>query len=106
MSTVGRRHLQECHESIKTTEDITRFMLSTINRCLDYTKASTGLALAATKSTFDLREALQWAISCIRRSKEKHNITLESLSDDICDYIISDQQVTLLRSLMISILFC
>ena len=83
MSSTGEKHLQQCKESIKTIEDITCFMLSNINRCLDYTKASSGLALAASNSTFDLREALQWAVNCIQRSKEKHNIHLEKISNDI-----------------------
>jgi hypothetical protein len=101
MSAAGKRHLEHCKDSVKTIEDVTAFMLSTINRCLDYTKASTGLALTASNSSLDVRAALQWAIDCIRRSKENNNITLQSLSDDISDYIVSDQQVNLVTPIYI-----
>lgn len=94
LSLEGKNHLHDCKESINTIEDITRFMHSTINRCLDYTKASSGLALTASNSSFELREALHSAINCIRRSKANNNISLECISDDISDYVISDRQVS------------
>jgi hypothetical protein len=93
MSTRGKQHLDECQQSIKTTEDISHFMLSTINRCLDFTKASTGMALSASNSSFDLRAALHWVLNSLRRSEENSYIRLLELSSDIADYILSDQQV-------------
>jgi hypothetical protein len=94
LSAGGRRHLAECQDSIRTIEDITSFMLANIHRCLDYTKASAGVLLAASNSTFHLQEALLWAVKCIRRSKESSiAIDLKHLSEDICEHIISDQQV-------------
>jgi hypothetical protein len=94
LSAEGMRQLADCQDSIRIIEDITSFMLATINRCLDYTKASAGLLLAACNSTFHLQEALLWAVNCIRRSKASNNIIkLQCISDDICEHIISDQQV-------------
>ena len=85
--------LHECDNSIGIITDISGFMLATISRCLDFTKASCGLALAPVNSTFELLAAIKWAISCIERSNCKDNITLDEIPVDISDYIISDQQV-------------
>lgn len=93
MSAQGLIHLTECEDSVKTVEDISHFMLSTINRGLDYTKASSGIALAASNSTFHLNDALYWAVNCICRANEDSNVRLEAIPTDICEYIVSDQQV-------------
>ncbi len=68
------------------------FMLMTINRCIDYTKASKGMKLVPKYETVDLREALQFPIECMSNIQERIGIKLETMSDEICNYIITDKQ--------------
>eukprot|EP01040_Poterioochromonas_malhamensis_P010806 gene10806-biopygen2178 len=55
--------LQSCITNIRNTNT---FMLMTINRCLDYTKASNGLKLVPKCETIDLAEALMMPLQCLR----------------------------------------
>ena len=67
-------------------------MLMTINRCLDYTKASNGLKLNPKYETIELRETLQLPLNCMRNVQSKINIVLKPYSDEICTHIITDKQ--------------
>ena len=67
-------------------------MLMTINRCIDYTKASKGMKLVPKYETVDLREALQFPIECMINIQERIGITLSPLSEKICRFIITDKQ--------------
>lgn len=64
----------------------------TINRCIDYTKASKGMKLVPKYETVDLREALQFPIECMSNIQERIGITVEPLSKEICSHIITDKQ--------------
>ncbi len=68
------------------------FMLMTINRCIDYTKASKGMKLVPKYETVDLREALQFPIECMSNIQERIGIKLEAMSEEICSHIITDKQ--------------
>ena len=59
-----------CCKSVLTLKDTCCFMNATINRCLDYSKATAGLALSPVNSTINLRDAIDWAVSCINRTQE------------------------------------
>lgn len=80
--------IKSCLENIQNTNS---FMIMTINRCLDYTKASNGLKLTPKYETIDLRECLQMPLSCMSSVQSKKFI-LEPISEDICSHIITDKQ--------------
>ncbi len=64
----------------------------TINRCIDYTKASKGMKLIPKQETVNLREVMQFPIECMSNIQERIGIKLNSLSDEICSHIITDKQ--------------
>lgn len=67
-------------------------MLMSINRCLDYTKASKGMKLKPKYETINLREVLQFPIECMSNIQERIGIQVEKLSEEICSHIITDKQ--------------
>lgn len=85
-------------ESVTTLQDACTFMLMTINRCLDYTKTSSGMSLVPKKSTVCLQEALQCGVGCVLRSQESvaggggMSVVLLPLSDQICTHVLTDYQ--------------
>ncbi len=81
--------INSCLTNIRNTN---AFMLMTINRCIDYTKASKGMKLVPKYETVDLRETLQFPIECMNNIQERIKIQLLSLNDDICSHIITDKQ--------------
>ncbi len=64
----------------------------TINRCIDYTKASKGMKLVPKYETLNLRETLQFPIECMNNIQERIGIKLEPLCEEICSHIITDKQ--------------
>ncbi len=81
--------IQTCLMNMRNTN---AFMLMTINRCIDYTKASKGMKLVPKYETVDLREALQFPIECMSNIQERIGIKVEALSEEICSHIITDKQ--------------
>ena len=68
------------------------FMLMTINRCIDYTKASKGLKLVPQHNTLNLLEALEMPLNCMRSMQQKIEIVLRNIPNEICPYVITDKQ--------------
>lgn len=81
--------INNCLTNIHNTNS---FMLMTINRCIDYTKASKGMKLVPKQETVNLREVMQFPIECMSNIQERIGIKLNSLSDEICSHIITDKQ--------------
>ena len=86
--------LASSDEGARTIRSITSFMISTVNRCLDYTKVSKGLELVPRNETFDLAESLQLPIDCINGLHGAGVIKIDPISADICRFVISDKQVS------------
>jgi CheY-like chemotaxis protein/signal transduction histidine kinase len=78
--------------AIANIKDTNAFMLMTINRCLDYTKASQGLKLVPKYETVFLQEALQLPLNCMRNVQNKIRIRLAEYPTDICSHLITDKQ--------------
>eukprot|EP00981_Chlorochromonas_danica_P011538 scaffold4094_cov201-Ochromonas_danica.AAC.8 len=68
------------------------FMLMTINRVLDYAKASKGLKLVPKYETIDLMDTLYLPMNCMKDIQQRISIVLEPLSLEICSHIITDKQ--------------
>eukprot|EP00981_Chlorochromonas_danica_P013785 scaffold6852_cov215-Ochromonas_danica.AAC.22 len=79
----------QCVANMKNTNS---FMLMTINRCIDYTKASQGVKLVPKYETIDLLETLSLPMNCMKDIQNRIPIKLESLPVDICSHIITDKQ--------------
>jgi CheY-like chemotaxis protein len=67
-------------------------MIMTINRCIDYTKATSGLKLNPNYETIDLQETLNLPIRCVNDIQSKIDISLGVISSNICNLIITDKQ--------------
>ena len=81
--------IQSCINSIRTTNS---FMLMTINRCIDYTKASKGLKLVPILETLNLRETIQLPLSCVQSMQQRIKIACNPIPEEICSHVITDKQ--------------
>lgn len=81
--------IESCLQNIRITNN---FMLMTINRCIDYTKASKGLKLTPKYETIDLAETLKLPLSCMMNIQSKVSIQMNPFTDSICTHIITDKQ--------------
>jgi signal transduction histidine kinase len=84
--------LQIIRECIKNIQNTNSFMLMTINRCIDYTKASKGIKLVPKNETILLQEVLDLPLDCMTNIQEKIEIDLLPIGRDICSHIITDKQ--------------
>jgi CheY-like chemotaxis protein/signal transduction histidine kinase len=93
---LSREYVLQVVDGIRTAianiKDTNAFMLMTINRCLDYTKASQGLKLVPKYETVFLQEALQLPLNCMRNVQNKIRIRLAEYPTDICSHLITDRQ--------------
>eukprot|EP01031_Cornospumella_fuschlensis_P027794 gene27794-biopygen23212 len=67
-------------------------MLMTINRCIDYTKASKGLKLVPKFETIDLLDTLSLPLSCMKNIQNKVRIELRAIPGDVSSHVITDKQ--------------
>ena len=85
--------MRDCLDSILNTN---AFMVMTINRCIDYTKASKGMKLVPKLETIDLRETLELPLKVMRDMQQRIEITLDDgalqFNDKLCSHIITDKQ--------------
>ena len=83
--------IRTCLDSIHNTN---AFMIMTINRCIDYTKASKGMKLVPRRETIELREALELPLHVMRDMQQRLEIVFDetALQRDICSHIITDKQ--------------
>ena len=68
------------------------FMKMSINRCLDFTKANSGMALQPMMESLEVREAIRVPIECINCLQSETKIVVEPLPEDMCPWVITDKQ--------------
>jgi CheY-like chemotaxis protein/signal transduction histidine kinase len=81
--------IDSCLENIRNTNS---FMIMTINRCIDYTKASRGMKLEPKYETIELQEAMDLPVKVMRDYKSNLAINMLPIANDICSHIITDRQ--------------
>jgi signal transduction histidine kinase len=81
--------IKKCIHSMSGTNS---FMTMTINRCLDYTKASKGFHLVPKQETVTLKSVLEMPIRMLRDMQQKIEIRVRPWNDTICSHIITDKQ--------------
>jgi hypothetical protein len=91
MATAGANlhAIKKCIHSMSGTNS---FMTMTINRCLDYTKASRGFRLVPKQETVTLKSVLDMPIRMLREMQQKIEIRVRPWNDTICSHIITDKQ--------------
>lgn len=81
--------MMECIRNMRNTNS---FMLMTMNRCIDFTKASRGLKLSPKYDTIDIMDTLKLPICCIQDVQAQVEIELLDLPRSLCHFIITDKQ--------------
>ena len=81
--------VQSCINNIRNTNSL---MLMTVNRCIDFTKASKGLKLIPRYETIELMEVLQLPLNCMRNLQNRIEIRLQEVTCEVCSHIITDKQ--------------
>ena len=79
----------DCIRNMKNTNS---FMLMTMNRCIDFTKASKGLKLIPNFDTIDLLDTLTLPLNCIREIQSTVSIEVNDLPPELCRHVITDRQ--------------
>ncbi|RYG69339.1 response regulator [archaeon] len=82
-------HILNCVHNIRNTNS---FMLMTINRCIDYTKASKGLKLVPKFETIDLLDTLSLPLNCMKDIQSRVTIRQYPIPPEVCSHIITDKQ--------------
>ena len=67
------------------------FMSMTINRAIDFTKASHEIRLIPTYETIDLEQALSWPVRIMSALQRRIDVVVEPLPANINRFIISDK---------------
>jgi CheY-like chemotaxis protein len=83
------KNVRTCVQSLRETND---FMLMTINRCIDYAKATKGVKLVPRLETINLLETLQLPLHCLRSVQSRVAILLKDLPITVCSHVITDKQ--------------
>jgi CheY-like chemotaxis protein/signal transduction histidine kinase len=92
-SSAGASHCPEgCVESVLLLKSISSFMVMLINRAIDYTKATSGIALKPSYETLHVTETMEWVVRCAERCNRQIPICILPTPRCICRYIISDRQ--------------
>ena len=81
--------LRNCLQSMESTNS---FMTMTINRCIDYTKASKGVKLVPRPETVQLQACMQMPVNLMRNVQSAAVITLCDPAADLCSHVITDKQ--------------
>ena len=79
--------------SIEQLELIGVFMNMTINRSIDFTKASSGIKLNPSIESMNFSETLNWAVGCMRKSHTNVPIVISPIPKRIYKQIYTDKQV-------------
>ena len=86
---VANKELLDCLQNMNAANS---FMTMSINRCLDYTKASKGFKLVPTYETVKLEAKLALTSQMIRNAHPSVSITARSIDQAICSHVITDRQ--------------
>jgi hypothetical protein len=77
---------------LKNIHGSNSFMTMTINRCIDYTKASKGVKLVPKLETAVLQAKLEMPVQLMRYTQSTITVNILPYSTDICTHIITDRQ--------------
>mmetsp|Transcript_3412 Transcript_3412/g.5109 ORF Transcript_3412/g.5109 Transcript_3412/m.5109 type:complete len:838 (-) Transcript_3412:785-3298(-) len=78
-------------EAATTISATVAFMSMTINRAIDFTKASHEIRLIPTYETIDLEQALAWPVRIMSALQRRIDVIVEPLPENINRFIISDK---------------
>lgn len=77
-------------ESIVVLRSICNFMLMTINRAIDYSKATYGIVLVPILESVNISDAIIWVVKCVSPLNDT-TIKVEPLPDILCPTVVTDK---------------
>ena len=78
--SIMKKCVENCNSSVQVLQDTCSFMNATINRCLDYCKATVGMVLCPLHEPVHLEEAMYWVVNCVNRTQEGQVLDISYLS--------------------------
>ena len=84
--------LQLISDQVENVREVNSFMTMTINRCIDFTKTTTGVKLTALHETIGLDETLRRPVKIMNGFQTKIGIQLNAIPRGICSQVITDKQ--------------
>ena len=88
--------IQQCTHSLNellgSLRNATTFMAMAINRCLDFTKSSKGIALSANLEAVNLTRALELPMRVVNDMQSRIGISLLPLPPELCTFVVTDMQ--------------
>jgi hypothetical protein len=100
--TLSAAQCQAIKQSLSTITDTNAFMLMTINRCIDYAKATKGIKLVPRLETIDLLETLQLP-TCMRNVQDRVSIEMDASG---CVQSCDHRQAVVARESAMSVVEC
>jgi signal transduction histidine kinase len=84
---------REIRQSLKQLDRICTFMNMTINRSIDFTKASSGIKLNPSIESMNFSDTMNWAVGCMNQSHhDKVPIVMLPIPPNIHNQIYTDKQ--------------
>jgi signal transduction histidine kinase/CheY-like chemotaxis protein len=77
---------------LKSIRNTNSFMMMSINRCMDYSKASRGFKLTPHLDSINFLQTLSLPLNCMKNIQDRVHISLFPVSHEICSFIITDKQ--------------
>jgi CheY-like chemotaxis protein len=87
-----QEHIEALNELLGGLRNASTFMSMAINRCLDFTKSSKGVALTANLETVSLLSVLKQPLRVISDMQTRIGVTQESLPKEVCTHVVTDHQ--------------
>jgi signal transduction histidine kinase len=79
-------------DSITQLDSICYFMNMTINRSIDFTKASSGIKLNPSIESTNFSETLNWAVGCMMTTDTNVAIVISPIPENIYNQMYTDRQ--------------
>ena len=89
-STVHYQHT--LLSSIKQLDRVCQYMKMTINRSIDFTKASSGIKLKPCMESINFSETMKWAVGCSNQSDAKVPIMVLPIPESLYNQLFTDKQ--------------
>ena len=84
--------IQKMKSILFSVTNTNSFMWMTINRCIDFTKASNGMKLIPKNETLNLKQSMEIPIKCVADLQSTMKIELTNITKDISENIVTDKQ--------------
>lgn len=80
------------HETINDIINTNKFMLVSINRCMDYAKVTNGVKLLPKFETCDVQESIRTVLNCLSSSSHRQQVKVSPLPNTMYSHILTDKQ--------------